>query len=180
MLKRTMVSVLTLVAAMGCSDRLSQMQDACRGTWELASRELADGRTISPPMIEGVMHWEPIDARKAHVSMTVVREDGGKQMVDHAASTYEISTSAITRKRHALIQRGYRDREGATLSHYVRGKTEKGKASIEGGQITYHHAAKDVAGGTLPGDDGYTEIFGDGVMTATYADTFKDTWRRIK
>jgi hypothetical protein len=176
----TVAMVVALLATAGCSDRLSQMQDACKGTWALASRELADGRTLSSPAIEGVMHWEPIDARKAHVSMTLVRNAGEKQTVDHAVSTFEISTSAITRKRHALVQRGYRDREGATLSHYVRAKTEKGKASIEDGQITYHHAAKDAFGGTLVGDDGFTEVFGDGVMTATYTDAFKDTWRRIK
>lgn len=175
----TIVFAVALLATAGCSDRLSQMQDACKGTWTLASRELADGRTLSPPAIEGIMHWEPIDARKAHVSVTLIRS-GEKQIVDYAVSTYEISTSAITRKRHALVQRGYRDREGNTLSHYVRAKTEKGKASIEDGKITYHHAAKDASGGTLPGDDGYTEVFGDGVMIATYTDTFKDTWQRIK
>ena len=174
------VAAVVLVTTAGCSDRLSQMQNACKGTWVLDSRELADGRTIQPPAIEGVMNWEPIDARKAHVSVTLVQNREDKQIVDYAVSTYEISTSAITRKRHTLIQRGYRDREGATLSHYARAKTEKGKASIENGEITYHHAAKDASGGTLPGDDGYTEVFGDGVMTATYTGTFKDIWHRIE
>ncbi len=178
MRRATLTFIIALLMATGCSDRLSQMQDACKGTWALDSRELADGRTIRPPAIEGLMHWNPIDARKAHVSVTVIQNREDKQIFDYAASTYEISTSAITRKRHALVQRGYRDREG--LSHYVRAKTEKGKASIEDGKITYHHAKKDAAGGTLPGDDGYTEVFGDGVMTATYTDTFKDTWRRIQ
>ena len=173
--------ILVLVAgAFGCSDRLADMQKACSGTWQLESRKLADGSTIGSPQIQGSMHWEPIDSRKAHVSLTVVREDGDKQILDHSLSTYEISTSAITRKRHALIQRGYRDRVGSPLAHYARAKTEKGKASVEGNEITFFHAAKSETGVEKGGDEGFTQVYSGDVMTATYTGGFTDTWRRVQ
>ena len=173
--------ILVLVAGtFGCSDRLADMQKACSGTWQLESRKLADGSTIGSPQIQGSMHWEPIDSRKAHVSLTVVREDGDKQILDHSLSTYEISTSAITRKRHALIQRGYRDRVGSPLAHYARAKTEKGKASVEGNEITFFHAAKSETGVEKGGDEGFTQVYSGDVMTATYTDGFTDTWRRVQ
>lgn len=168
------------LAVTACSDRLSQMQDKCNGTWTLESREMADGTRMTPPAVWGIIEWEPIDARKAHVTVTMVQDNAGEQIIDYAASTYEISTSAITRKRHALVQRGYRDREGSPLSHYIRGKTEKGKASIENGTITFHHAAKDAAGGALPGDEGYTQVYEGETMTAAYSGKFTDTWRRVR
>ena len=179
-MKKAIVMAALLVGTAGCGDRLGEMQNACRGTWQLESRQLANGTTLRDPAIRGVLNWEPIDARKAHVSLTVVREQEGKQLFDHALSTYEISTSAITRKRHVLIQRGYRDREGAPLSQYIRAKTEKGKASIKDGEISFRHAAIDAAGSSLPGDTGYSEVFKGDVMIANYADSFTDTWRRIK
>ncbi len=173
--------ILALVAgAFGCSDRLADMQKACSGTWQLESRKLANGSTISSPQIQGSIHWEPIDSRKAEVTLTVVQEDGGKQILDHSLSTYEISTSAITRKRHALVQRGYRDRVGSPLAHYARAKTEKGKASVEGNEITFFHAAKSETGVEKGGDEGFKQVYSGDVMTATYTDGFTDTWRRIQ
>ena len=173
--------ILAVVAgAFGCSDRLADMQKACSGTWQLESRTLADGSTIGSPQIQGTLHWEPIDSRKAHVSLTLVQNDGGKQVFDHSLSTYEISTSAITRKRHALIQRGYRAREGAPFSHYARAKTEKGKASVEGNEIIFFHAAKSETGVEKGGDEGFTQVYSGDVMTASYSDGFTDTWRRAQ
>lgn len=172
--------ILVLVAgSLGCSDRLADMQKACEGTWELEARTLPDGSTVKPPQIHGALHWEPIDSRKAHVSLTVIRNEGDNQVMDHALSTYEISTSAITRKRHALIQRGYREREGSPLSHYIRGKTEKGKASVEGDQITFFHAAKSETGVEKGGDEGFKQVYAGDVMTSTYTGGFTDTWRRV-
>ena len=179
MLRR--IWILLLVAgAFGCSDRLAEMQQACAGTWNLESRTLADGSTIGPPRIQGTIHWEPIDSRKAHVSLTLVQNNDDKQVLDHSLSTYEISTSAITRKRHVLFQRGYRDREGAPLSNYIRGKTEKGKATVEGNSITFFHAAKGETGVEKGGGVGFTQVYTGDVMITTYTDGFTDTWRRVQ
>lgn len=178
MVRRVLLFV-TLAGALGCSDRLAEMQAACAGTWRLESRALANGNTLSPPAIQGTIHWEPIDSRKAHVSVTVVRNEDGNQIMDHSLSTYEISTSAITRKRHALIQRGYREREGSPLSHYIRAKTEKGKATVEGDEITYFHAAKGETGVEKGGDEGFKQVYQGDVMMSTYSGAFTDTWRRI-
>ena len=173
--------VLALLAgAFGCSDRLADMQNACAGTWQLESRTLPDGSTLAPPAVQGTIHWEPIDSRKAHVSVTVVQNSGGHQVIDHSLSTYEISTSAITRKRHALVQRGYREREGSPLSHYIRAKTEKGKASVAGDEITFFHAAKGETGVEKSGDEGFKQVYAGGVMTSTYTDGFTDKWRRVQ
>jgi len=173
--------ILALVAGVfGCSDRLAEMQQACSGTWELESRTLADGSMVRSPEIQGSIHWEPIDSRKAHVSITVVQNTSGKQILDHSLNTFEISTSAITRKRHVLIQRGYRDREGAPLSHYIRAKTAKGKASVEGAEVTYFHAAKGETGVEKGGDEGFKQVYSGDVMTSTYTDGFTDKWRRLQ
>ena len=179
MIKRICVFVL-LTGALGCSDRLADMQAACAGTWQLETRMLADGSMIRPPLVQGTIHWEPIDSRKAHVSVTVVQNNGDHQVMDHSLSTYEISTSAITRKRHALVQRGYREREGAPLSHYIRAKTEKGKASVEGDEVTFFHAAKGETGVEKGGDEGFRQIYASGVMTSIYSNGFTDTWRRLQ
>jgi len=178
-LKRIWIISL-VVGAFGCSDRLADMQQACSGTWELESRTMVDGSVLRSPQLQGTIHWEPIDSRKAHVSVTMVNNANEKQVLDHSLSTYEISTSAITRKRHVLIQRGYRDREGASLSHYIRGKTEKGKASIEGAKVIYFHAAKGETGVEKGGEEGFKQVYAGDVMTSTYTDGFIDNWRRIQ
>jgi hypothetical protein len=179
MLKKIWIIVL-VAGAFGCSDRLADMQQACEGTWQLESRTMADGSVMRAPQVQGTIHWEPIDSRKAHVAVTIVQNEEGKHVLDHSLSTYEISTSAITRKRHALIQRGYRDREGAPLSHYVRAKTEKGKASVEGAEVTYFHAAKGETGVEKSGDEGFKQVYAGDVMTSTYTDAFTDKWRRVQ
>jgi hypothetical protein len=179
MLRRIWICAL-LAGTLGCSDRLADMQTACAGTWQLESRMLANGSTLRPPQVQGTIHWEPIDSRKAHVSVTLVQNTGNHQVMDHSLSTYEISTSAITRKRHALVQRGYREREGIPLSHYVRAKTEKGKASVEADEVTFFHAAKGETGVEKGGDDGFKQVYAGSVMTATYTEGFTDTWRRVQ
>ena len=179
MLKKLVICALA-VSNLGCSDRLADMQKACEGTWQLESRTLADGNTLKPPQVQGTIHWEPIDSRKAHVSVTMLRNEGDNQIMDHSLSTYEISTSAITRKRHALVQRGYRERVGSPLSHYVRGKTEKGKASFEAEEVTFFHAAKGQTGVEKGGDEGFRQVYSGDVMTASYSDGFTDTWRRVQ
>ena len=173
--------MLALAATtLSCSDRLADMQTACAGTWELVSRTLPDGSEIRAPRIQGTIHWEPIDSRKAHVSLTIVQNEGEKQVLDHALSLYEISTSAITRKRHVLLQRGYRDRDGAPISHYIRAKTEKGKASVEGANVIYFHAAKGETGVEKGGDEGFKQVYAGNTMMSTYTDGFSDTWKRVQ
>ncbi len=181
-MRNAWLALAIFLVAAGCSDQLEVMQRTCSGTWNLVSREYADGRRLTPPQIRGTIHWEPIDARKAHVSVTLIKDgqEGEREKLDHAASTYEISTSAITRKRHVLIQRGYRDREGAPFSHYTRGKTEKGKASLEDGRVKFFHAAQDVEEGRpLPPDTGFHQTFEGDRMTIRYTDEFTDTYQRV-
>ena len=178
MLRKICLFVL-LAGSLGCSDRLADMQSACEGTWTLESRTLEDGSVLRPPAVQGTINWAPIDSRKAHVSVTLVNNQGKQQIMDHSLSTYEISTSAITRKRHALIQRGYREREGHPLSHYIRAKTEKGKASVEGDTVTYFHAAKGETGVEKGGEEGFRQVYDGDVMTASYSGGFTDTWRRV-
>jgi hypothetical protein len=105
-------ALLVAVVLVSCQDRLAYLQGTCRGTWELESREMADGTVLRPPDIVGVMYWEPIDARKAHVATTIIVK-GDNYRMDHSASTYEVSTSAITRKRHFLRRRGIVRRRSA-------------------------------------------------------------------
>ena len=104
------LGLLWNVVGTGCSDRLVEMQTHLQGTWILESRELPDGTSLKSPRIYGVMSWVPIDSRKAHVMLNLLVPKGENQdrTFDYAASTYEISTSAITRKRYLLIRQGYR------------------------------------------------------------------------
>ncbi len=169
-----------LVVQSGCTDRLAQMQAVCQGTWVLQSRELPDGRILRPPQIQGSMAWVPIDSRKAHVVVSVAVEprDGQRRMVDYAASVYEISTSAITRKRHMLIRQGYRASSLLPFSSYLRAKTAKGKITAEGAEIRMSHTAEDETRGGTPRET-FAQVYKDGQMVATYTDTFTDTWERV-
>ena len=96
--------------ALGCSDRLAHMQEQLAGKWELESRTLPDGTVLRKPEVSGVFSWQPIDSRKAHVTLNMLVDKGGEEprTFDFAASKYEISTSAITRSRYLLIRQGYR------------------------------------------------------------------------
>ena len=174
-LLRILVLAVTLVS---CQDRLAFVQRTCQGTWELQSRELSDGTILLPPDIFGSMHWKPIDQRKAHVSLLIIVE-GEDYRLDHSASTYEVSTSAITRKRHFLIKRGYRQAEIGLQSYSVE-KTRKGKLSIEeDDSIVMTHLATPDDASRSSDQVGFKQIFQGDTMIASYQEAFKDTWKKV-
>jgi hypothetical protein len=164
-----LVTVCGLALSLGCSDRLASMQDLVKGTWALQSRRLPDGKVLSPPHIFGLMQWSPIDSRTAHVTLDVLlRPEGGEGVFDHSASTCEISTSAITRKRHMLIRRGYKSSSQDPIVYYNKERSFKGKVSVEGDQFTISH------------EEGQTQVFKGDAMTTTISGGFVDTWKRIR
>ena len=159
-----------LIAGMsGCSDRLAEIQQKLQGSWVLESRRLADGQMLTSPRVSGVLSWVPIDSRKAHVTVNVLvnEGDGVPRTFDYAASTYEISTSAITRNRHVLIRQGYRSSAAAPITVYPKARTAKGKISVEDGVVKISH------------EEGFSQVFESDTMTSTFTDTFTDTWRRV-
>ncbi len=171
-------ALLCAVALVSCQDRLAYLQQTCGGTWELQSRELSDGTVLHRPDVVGLMYWHAIDTRKAHVTVTIIAK-GEHFRLDHSASTYEISTSAITRKRHFLAKKGYRPTEVGVQSYSVE-LTRKGKLSIEDDDsiVMTHLAIPDEA--SHRGDQiGYRQVFQGNTMVASYQDTFRDTWKKL-
>lgn len=179
--KTKWVGVLLLsLLGLGCSDRLQEMQAICAGTWELESRELSDGTVLKSPHIRGAMAWVPIDARKAHVSifMEIAATHKEPRRFDYAASTYEISTSAITRARHVLQRQGYRASSQLPFASYTRAKKVKGKISVDDDSITIVHAIEGAQGGAMQKEE-FSQTFQTDKMIASYSDHFKDTWRKV-
>ncbi len=174
------IGLLMIAVGFGCTDRLAQMQRACQGTWVLKSRQLPDGTLLSFPQIQGVMSWVPIDSRKAHVTVNVLVEGVGRtsRRFDYAASTYEISTSAITRKRHLLIRQGYRASANMPVAVYSIAKTAKGKVTVEDEGIRFYHAAE-LGKQNTPQGEGFSQLFRGGAMVASYPGAFTDTWEKV-
>ncbi len=165
------LGLLAMGSVPGCSDRLADMQNQLKGTWVLESRELSDRTLIQSPRISGAFSWVPIDSRKAHVTLNVLIDEGDRfpRAFDYAASTYEVSTSAITRKRHLLIRQGYRSSAESPISGYLKAKTAKGKISVEeDGVIRISH------------ERGFYQVFKGDTMTAAFPEVFVDTWKRIR
>ncbi len=165
------LGMLAMGGGMGCSDRLADMQDQLKGMWVLESRQLDDGTLIQSPLISGAFLWVPIDSRKAHVTLNVLLDEGDRfpRTFDYAASTYEVSTSAITRKRHLLIRQGYRSSAESPISDYSKAKTAKGKISVEEeGVIKISH------------ERGFYQEFKGDTMIAAFPGMFTDTWKRIR
>ncbi len=165
------LGLLVMGIGSGCSDRLADMQEQLSGTWILESRQLPDGTLIQSPLISGAFSWVPIDSRKAHVSLNVFLDEGDRfpRTFDYASSTYEVSTSAITRKRHLLIRQGYRSSAETPLSDYPKAKTAKGKISMEeAGIIKISH------------ERGFYQEFKGDTMIAAFPGVFRDTWKRTK
>ena len=167
-----------ILIGLGCTDRLAQMQNTCQGTWELALRQLPNGTELRPPQIQGGMCWIPLDSRKAHVTIYVQVEATEKtpRRFDYAASTYELSTSAITRKRHLLLRQGYRSSATMPLAVYGREKKAKGKISVGDGTIRISHTFDDRGRGSEKEE--YDQVFAGNTMTISYTDAFTDTWRK--
>lgn len=172
MVRRVVFGLGILLAGLtsGCSDRLAQMQEQLAGVWVLESRELPDGSVLRPPAVSGVFSWMPADSRKAHVTFNVQvdRGEGGVRTFDYAASKYEISTSAITRSRYLLIRQGYRSSSASPITIYDKGKSAKGKITLDDGVIRITH------------ERGYAEEFRGDMMVASFPNVFKDTWRRVR
>ncbi len=168
-MKRLMICILSAFALQGCSDRLSDMQTQLAGTWVLQTRQLQDGTVLRAPHIKGSLFWEPISSRKAHITLNLLEDtkDGTPRRFNYAASTYEISTSAITRARHVLVRQGYRSSAEAPMSIYPKGKSVKGKITVEGDKIEIAH-------------DEQQWVFEGNTMTASYEGAWVDTWARVQ
>jgi len=158
-----------LFLGQGCGDRLAEMQTQLAGTWVLQSRKLADGSVVRPPNIHGAMSWVPVSSRKAHVTLNLLEEgqDEAKRRFNYAASTYEISTSAITQARYVLIRQGYRSSAKSPISVYPKAKKTKGKITVAGEGIEISH-------------DNQAWVFNGNTMTASYDNAWTDTWARVQ
>ena len=104
------------------------------------------------------------------MSLYVFVESGDRlpRTFDYAASTYEISTSAITRKRYLLLRQGYRSSAEVPITVYPKETIAKGKISMADGSIKISH------------EEGFSQEFTGDAMVAQFPNTFKDTWKRIR
>lgn len=164
----------------GCSDQLSDVQEKMAGVWVLEERQFLDGSLLHPSEISGTLSWVPIDSRRAHVTLSMIIDKiGSSRRFNYAASTYEISTSAITRKRYLLIRQGYRSSAASPLTVYSKPKTVKGKISErEDGNIEISHLIED---GTIGGPQKKrTWVFVGDTMVSSFPDVYKDTWKKVK
>lgn len=158
-----------LLLGQGCGDRLAEMQTRLEGTWVLQSRKMADGSVVRPPHIHGAMSWIPVSSRKAHVTLNLLENADGDtpQRFNYAASTYEISTSAITQARYVLIRQGYRSSAKSPISVYPKAKKVKGKITVASDGIEISH-------------DNQAWVFQGDTMTASYNGAWTDTWARVQ
>lgn len=163
-----LLAVLLLVGQ-GCGDRLAEMQTQLAGTWVLQSRQLADGSVLRPPHIQGAISWIPVSSRKAHVTLNLLEDgkDEAARRFNYAASTYEISTSAITQARYVLIRQGYRSSAKSPISVYPKAKKTKGKITVADSGIEISH-------------DNQAWVFQGNTMTASYNNSWTDTWARVQ
>jgi hypothetical protein len=161
--------VILLLWGLGCGDRLAEMQTQLAGTWVLQSRQLSDGSVLRPPYIQGAISWVPVSSRKAHVTLNILESatPQSPRRFNYAASTYEISTSAITQARYVLIRQGYRSSAESPISVYPKDKKTKGKITVGSGGIEISHDNQDWS-------------FQGNTMTASYDNTWTDTWSRIQ
>lgn len=158
-----------LFLGQGCGDRLAEMQTQLAGTWVLQSRQLSDGSMLRPPHIQGAMSWVPVSSRKAHVTLNLLEDakDQSPRRFNYSASTYEISTSAITQARYVLIRQGYRSSARSPISVYPKAKKEKGKITASEKGIEISH-------------DNQAWVFQGSTMTASYKNAWTDTWARVQ
>ena len=162
-------TALGLTLSVACADRLASMQEMVKGTWALQSRRMADGTTLAPPRIFGLLRWSPVDSRTAHVTLDVlVWPEGEARTFEHSAATCEISTSAITKKRHLLLREGYRSSSEEPIVYYNKERSFKGKVSVEGDQFSISH------------EEGQTQVFKGDILTTTVPGGFVDTWKRVR
>lgn len=165
----TVAGALALAMSLSCADRLATMQEMVKGTWVLQTRVLGNGTTLAPPRLFGLMSWSPVDSRTAHVTLNVLSwPEGGERTFEHSAATCEISTSAITKKRHLLIREGYKSSSPDPIVCYSREVSLKGKVSVEGDQFIISH------------EEGQVQVFRGDLMTTTVPGGFVDTWKRIR
>lgn len=164
-----LMGALMVALVSGCGDRLANVQGRMEGTWVLESRQLADGATLRPPQISGAVIWVPIDSRTAHVSLNVLQgeADSPDRRLNYALSVYEISTSAITQSRYALIRQGYRSSAEAPFSIYPKRKNAKGKITIGSSEIEISH-------------DDQKWVFEGNTLMAEYPGAWVDTWKRVQ
>lgn len=176
-MRRNVFGFFVLCAALmtGCADRLAEMQTMCEGTWMLESRTLADGTQLRPPTVQGHIVWVPINSRKAHVTTAVRVLDTVKPTFDYAASVYEISTSAVTQARYALIRQGYRPNAKNPIAYYGRARKAKGKVTLKDDVLEFTHS-KEVTGEP---PQTFTQTVGDQTMTIRVGKQYTDVWRKL-
>ena len=153
----------------GCGDRLAEIQTQLAGTWVLQSRQLVDGSVLRPPYIQGAISWVPGSSRKAHVTLNLLESANiqSPRRFNYAASTYEISTSAITQARYVLIRQGYRSSAKSPISVYPKAKKTKGKITVGSAGLEISHDSQDW-------------VFQGNTMTASYENAWTDTWARVQ
>ncbi len=102
---------------------------------------------------------------------------GEVESFDHAASVYELSTSAVMRKRHLLVRKvpGLAREHGYRVSTIER--KLKGKASLLNGTITFSHTREEGTAGREVA--GFLQVFRPGVMEASYPGAFRDVWSKV-
>ena len=168
-LKRVGMLAVLLLVGQGCGDRLAEMQTQLAGTWVLQSRTLADGSILRPPVVQGAISWVPVSSRKAHVTLNLLEsaQDQAPRRFNYAASTYEISTSAITQARYVLIRQGYPSSAKSHISVYPKGKKTKGKITVGEAGIEISHDSQDW-------------VFNGNTMTASHDNAWTDTWARVQ
>ena len=165
------VGLVVMGLGSGCADRLASIQEGCKGTWQLATRELPDGTILRPPSVRGAICWIPIDSRKEHVTASVEIGASGQaaRTFDYASSVYEVSTSAASKKRHLLIRQGYRlSAAVGSFATYAKEKTAKGKVSLEDGRIRMSHEGRDEKGRGVSSAKGFYQVYNDDTMTASF------------
>ena len=156
-----LLSAACLFLAAACSDEAT-LQDKFTGVWQLQSRKAADGTTVQPPGISGLMEWFVIDRDRGHVTIAL---SSGVDDLQFEGAVYTITEGSFTREVYLRINGGYRPL--AQPGYSTSATTDSGQIQgLDTDRVVLAHAGK------------FTFTFEGSVLTVVHADNTVDTWKK--
>lgn len=149
----------------GCGEEKLTVQDTLKGTWKLTARRLADGSTVKPPEVTGVMEWFAIDDRRAHLTIALTSARDGRTLYDFENDACTLSATGFSMERYLLMGRSYLHGDGPA-------ETDTAVRSVSGG------VAVEGKKTTLKIANGVALTFEGSALTVTGPGGFTDTWKK--
>jgi hypothetical protein len=131
------------------------------GTYKLVSRTMADGKTITPPQIEGLFTYT-----KTHRNFNLVGEDAMGKFSGSLGATYTLTANEYTQTQ--IFYTGNDSADRKKIVYEGAKETQKAPVKMDNGRIEFK----------LP-DPEPTLVFEGSKMTATAPGEFVDVWEKL-